>query len=74
MEGFIDLYESTDKTGNKPHYRGFLKINGEKHEFALWPAKEGRKGFSGKYKPHVEREKTEETAQPEKRQSSEIPF
>lgn len=40
---------------NKPHYRGFLKIDGIEHEFALWP-KEGKKGFSGKYKPKVPKE------------------
>jgi hypothetical protein len=56
MEGFIDLYQNDDTSGNRPHFRGFLKIDGVKHEFALWPAKEGRKGYSGKYKPHTERQ------------------
>ena len=51
-EEYINLFPQDDYAGtNRPHYKGFLKIDGVDHEFALWPAKEGKKGFSGKYKP-----------------------
>jgi hypothetical protein len=51
-EGYINLFVQDDYAGtNRPHYKGFLKIDGVEHEFALWPAREGKKGFSGKYKP-----------------------
>lgn len=51
-EGYVNLFVQNDYAGtNRPHYKGFLKIDGVEHEFALWPAKEGKKGFSGKYKP-----------------------
>ena len=56
MEGNIALFEVRDKSGNKPHYKGFLKIGGEDHEFAVWPSKSGN-GFSGRYKPKPEGEK-----------------
>lgn len=52
MEGYINLFEQEDYAGtNRPHYKGYLKIDDVDHEFALWPNKEGKKGFSGKYKP-----------------------
>ena len=55
-EGYINLFEQEDFAGtNRPHYKGYLKIDGVDHEFALWPAKDGKKGFSGKYKPKQER-------------------
>jgi len=57
-EGYVNLFiNDYHKDGdNKPHYKGFLKIDGVEHEFALWPAKEGKKGFSGKYKPKQPKE------------------
>ena len=51
MEGFITLFDNTPAEGNRPHYKGYFKIDGVDHEFALWPSKSGKKGFSGKYKP-----------------------
>ena len=62
-EGYITLFDNTPAEGNRPHYKGYLKIDGVEHEFALWPAKEGKRGFSGKYKPKEARE-----AQPEAKQ------
>lgn len=50
MEGYLNLFANSDTSNNKPHFKGFLKIDGVEHEFALWPSKSG-KGFSGKYKP-----------------------
>ncbi len=55
-EGYITLFDNTPAEGNRPHYKGYLKIDGVEHEFALWPAKDGKKGFSGKYKPREARE------------------
>ena len=51
MEGFINLFVSDNTEGNKPHYKLLFKIDGVDHEAALWPAKNGKKGFVGKYKP-----------------------
>jgi len=54
-EGYITLFVNADgmnqPSSKKPHYKGFIKIEGVDHEFALWPAKDDKKGFSGKYKP-----------------------
>lgn len=50
MEGYINLFVVEDTQNNRPHYRGNLKIDGVKHEFALWPNRDGKQGFSGKYK------------------------
>lgn len=49
-EGYVNLFVNEDTSGKKPHFKGYLKIDGVDHEFALWPAKDGKKGFSGKYK------------------------
>ncbi|CAB5212817.1 hypothetical protein UFOVP191_26 [uncultured Caudovirales phage] len=49
MEVFVTLFDSTPAEGNRPHYKGFLKIDGVEHEFALWPSKSG-KGFTGRAK------------------------
>ncbi len=51
MEGYVNLFVQDNTENNRPHYKGFMKIDGIDHEFALWPAKDGKKGFSGKYKP-----------------------
>lgn len=51
MEFFVNLFESDDKTGKRPHYKILCRIDGVEHECALWPAKEGKKGFTGKMKP-----------------------
>lgn len=55
-EGYLNLFinDYHQDGDNKPHYKGFLKIDGVEHEFALWPNKDGKKGFSGKYKPKGE--------------------
>lgn len=50
-EGYINLFLNEHEGTNRPHYKGYIKIEGVEHEFALWPAKEGKKGFTGKYKP-----------------------
>jgi hypothetical protein len=61
-EGYITLFQN-EPDGNKPHFKGFIKIDGVDHEFALWPAKEGKKGYSGKYKPRTAREVPPEAQQ-----------
>lgn len=72
MEGRIALFE-TDKEGKKPHFRGFITINDEEHEFAVWPSASGN-GYSGKYKPKTARlARTPEPAKPAA-DESEIPF
>lgn len=53
-EGKINFYQCDDTSGNKPHYRGYVEIDGVVHELAVWPAKNG-KGFSGQYRPKGER-------------------
>lgn len=78
MEGYIDLFVQDDTSGNKPHFKGFIKINGEKLEFACWPARSGKRGvYSGKVKPEQVREHREEQ-RPQTHQSppldDEIPF
>ncbi len=55
-EGYVNLFLNEHEGTNKPHYKGYFKIDGVDHEFALWPAKEGKKGYSGKYKPKVPKE------------------
>ncbi|MDZ4858051.1 MAG: hypothetical protein SGI88_03640 [Candidatus Hydrogenedentes bacterium] len=50
-EGFINLFAQQDTTGNKPHFRVLFKLDGVDHEGAVWPAKDGKKGFSGRFKP-----------------------
>lgn len=49
-EGKINFTQCQDTNGKKPHYKGFLTIGDEVHEFAVWPAKTGN-GWSGRYKP-----------------------
>lgn len=53
MEGKIALFENRGASGKQPAYRGFLEIDGQSHEFALWPARSGN-GWSGSYKPKSE--------------------
>lgn len=71
-EGYVSLFANEDTGGNKPHFKGYIKIEGVEHEFALWPAKEGKKGFNGKYKPKTAKEARQEIKQMS--QSEEIPF
>lgn len=72
MEGFVNLFENEDKSGKKPHFKGYIKIDGIEHEFALWPAKEGKKGYTGKYKPKTA--KPMEAAAPQAPVEDEIPY
>lgn len=55
-EGCVNLFENDHDNTNRPHFKGYLKIDGVDHEFALWPNKDGKKGFSGKYKPKQAKE------------------
>lgn len=50
-EGWVNLFTNEHEGTNRPHFKGTFKIGGDWHEFALWPAKEGKTGYSGKYKP-----------------------
>lgn len=68
-EGFVNLFMCDDTSGNKPTFKGYMKIEGIDHEFALWPAKNGKKGFSGKYKPKTQRPQQEPTETPDDRWS-----
>lgn len=64
LEGKINFYASEDTSNNKPHFKGFIDIGGKVHEFAVWPAKNG-KGWSGRYKekaPLVAKEPPKEAA------------
>ena len=62
LSGFIDLFQAENPEGNRPHFKGFLKINGQKLEFACWPAKSGKPGvYSGKVTP--ERQQHQPSAQ-----------
>lgn len=65
MEGFIDLFVQDNTEGKKPHFKGFIKINGERFEFACWPAKSGKRGvYSGKVKPAQERNQAPQEQSP----------
>lgn len=55
-EFFINLFDNRPVEGKKPHFKALFKLNGVDYECALWPAKEGKKGFSGKAKPKQARE------------------
>lgn len=50
MEGYINLFLNEHEGTNRPHYKLLFKIDGVDHEAALWPQKDGKKGFTGKYK------------------------
>ena len=52
MEMWLNLFEQDDKTGKKPHFKILCRdAEGVEHEAAFWPAKEGKKGYSGKLMP-----------------------
>jgi hypothetical protein len=51
MEFFINLFDNRPAEGKRPHFTILCRIDGVEHECALWPAKDGKKGFSGKLKP-----------------------
>lgn len=53
-EGYVNLFANEHEGTNRPHFKGYIKIEGVDHEFALWPNKDGKKGYSGKYKPKQE--------------------
>ena len=58
--GFIDIFVNDNPEGNRPHIKGFVKINGEKLEFAAWPARSGKPGvYSGKVQPERPREQAQ---------------
>lgn len=50
MEGKINFTQCSDTSGKKPHFKGYITIGDEVHEFAVWAAKNGN-GWSGTYKP-----------------------
>jgi hypothetical protein len=62
MNGKINLFQCSDTSDKKPHYKGFISIDGVDHEFAVWPASTGN-GWSGTYKPKQEYKKPEEPPQ-----------
>ena len=58
-EGYIDLFVNDNPEGNRPHMRGYIKLDGVKYEFACWPAKSGKPGvFSGKVQPERQRDQS----------------
>lgn len=51
-EFYINLFEQEDYAGTKrPHYKALFKIGDVEYECAFWPARDGKKGYSGKAKP-----------------------
>jgi hypothetical protein len=50
------LFPNDKRTGNQPHYRGSIMLNGEEFEVAAWE-KEGKRGpfLSLSVKPKEER-------------------
>lgn len=70
-EGRINFTQCQDTNGKKPHFKGFLTIGDEVHQFAVWPAKTGN-GWSGTYKPKTVAEAKEIIKEAAK--SEEIPF
>ena len=60
MDIFVTLFDNTPAKDNRPHYKGYLKIDGAEHEFALWPSKSG-KGFTGRAKPKEAKKTGEQT-------------
>lgn len=63
-EFYINLFEQEDYAStSRPHYKALFKIDGVEHECAFWPAKDGKKGFSGKAKPKVAYAKPQETVE-----------
>lgn len=78
-EFWINLFHNEKKEGNRPHFKALFKIEGVDYECSFWPAKEGKKGYSGKAKPK-EAYVTPETIAPETKQAvaaildDEIPF
>ena len=72
--GFIDLFVQDNPQVNRPHYKGYIKLNGEKLEFAAWPNKNGKPGvFAGKVKPAQDRQSSA-PAQPDSDGDPEVPF
>ena len=69
--GYVTLFVN-QPDGNKPHFKGYIKIDGVDHEFALWPAKDGKKGFTGKYAP--KQDKPVKSAPPAPPEDQTIPF
>lgn len=63
MEGYINLFLNEHENTNRPHYKLLFKIDGVEHEAALWPNKEGKVGFSGKYKPKQPKEPVSDVTQ-----------
>lgn len=63
MEGYMNLFLNEHEGTNRPHYKLIFKIDGVDHEAALWPAKEGKKGFTGKYKPKQPKEEDSNVTQ-----------
>lgn len=57
-EGYISIFQVTDTSNNRPHFKGFIKIDGVDHDFAVWPSRTG-KGYTGKYKPKQAQAKPE---------------
>lgn len=55
--GFIDLFVVDNPEGNRPHFKGFVKLaDGTRLEFGCWPSKSGKPGvFDGRLKPAQER-------------------
>lgn len=61
--GYVNLFQNdTSDNDKKPIFKGYLKIDGVDHEFALWKAKDGKKGYSGKYGPKAAKEAPKQPA------------
>lgn len=55
-EGITLMWKNPEEGSNRPHFTGFVTINGVEYEFATWPAKSGKDGvYTGKLKLKQER-------------------
>ncbi len=60
VSGYIDLFTTDNPEGNRPHMKGFVKLGGQKFEFACWPARSGKPGvYSGTLKLEQQRQQSD---------------
>lgn len=72
-EGKVVLFMNDDRENNRPHFKGFIEIDGVEHEFAVWPSRSGN-GYSGKYKPKAAKEAAKAEDKPVYSSDPDIPF
>lgn len=61
----ITILQQQNPEGNRPHFKGFITLDGKEYEFGAWPSKSGKAGvFSGTLKPKTAKEAPVETEVP----------